>query len=111
MKKNRNPYVYPGPSSVGTVNNSNNNSDTFQYKPPNNTGTILGIIGGVLASVGDAVATIGAIIQLDVDNADDFQSQVDDFTSDQEKEKMQKEIDDLQDKVATLEKLIRNKLS
>ncbi|MQR94511.1 hypothetical protein [Fictibacillus phosphorivorans] len=109
MSKKRNPFVFPYPTSEDLGNN--NNSDTFQYKQPNNTGTILGIIGGVLASVGDAVSTIGAIIQLDIDNADDFQSQVDDFKSDKEKDKMQKEIDDLQGKVASLEKLIRSKLS
>ncbi|RZT23515.1 hypothetical protein [Fictibacillus sp. BK138] len=61
----------------------------------------------MLATVGDAVSTIGAVIQLNTDVSTDYQSQVDDFKSDQEKEKMQQEIDDLQDKVKQLEKLVR----
>jgi hypothetical protein len=77
----------------------------FKYKPPNNTGVILGIIGGALATVGDALATIGSIIQLDIDVEADFQSQLDDFKSDQEKEKMQEEIDTLKGQVKEIEDL------
>ena len=96
------------------ANNSGNNSNfnstlgNFEYKPPNNTGTILGIIGGALATVGDALATIGAIIQLNTDVSVDFQSQVDDFKSDQEQDKLRVEIDDLQEKVNQLEQLIKS---
>lgn len=61
-----------------------------------------------MATVGDALATIGAIIELNTDVSNDFQSQVDDFKSDQEKDKMQEEIDDLKEKVKQLEKLIKS---
>src|SRR4051795_11092966 len=78
----------PTTTSTTTTNTNGNVSNStlgnFEYKPPNNTGIILGIIGGVLTIAGDALATIGAIIQLDIDVNADFQSQVDAFKSDQE---------------------------
>lgn len=80
----------------------------FEYKPPNNTGVILGIIGGTLSAVGDALAVIGAIVQLNIDDANDFQSQVDDFNADLEKDKMQGEIDELKEQVKQLEKIIKS---
>ena len=90
-------------------NDSNSTLGNFEYKPPNNTGIILGIIGGVLTITGDALATIGAIIQLNIDASADFQSQVDAFKSDQEKEKekdkMQEEIDDLKGQVKEINDL------
>ena len=89
-------------------NNSNNSNSTlgnFEYKPPNNTGVILGIIGGALNVVGDALGYIGAIIQLDIDVSADFQSQVDAFKSDQEKDKMREEIDDLKGQVKEIDDL------
>ena len=86
-------------------NNSNSTLGNFEYKPPNNTGIIIGILGAALATVGDAMQTIGAIIQLDIDVSADFQSQVDAFKSDQEKEKMQEEIDDLKGQVKEINDL------
>src|SRR3954447_22452235 len=81
-------------------NNSNSTLGNFAYKPPNNTGVIIGIIGAALSTAGDAMQTIGAIMQLNIDVSADFQSQVDAFKSDQvdafksdqEKDKMQEEI-------------------
>jgi hypothetical protein len=94
------------PTTTNTNGNvSNSTLGNFEYKPPNNTGVILGIIGGALATVGDALATIGAIIQLDIDVNADFQSQVDAFKSDQEKDKMQEEIDDLKGQVKEIDDL------
>lgn len=89
-------------------NNSNSSPANFQYKPPNNAGTIIGIIGGALSAAGDALATIGAIIQLETDVSTDFESQIDGYNSDQEKNQMQAEINDLQEKVKQLEELIKN---
>ena len=80
-------------NSSNNFNNSNSTLGNFEYKPPNNTGTILAIIGGVLTVAGDTLAIIGETIQLNIDASADFQSQVDAFKSDQEKEKMQEEID------------------
>ena len=55
--------------------------------------------------MGDALQTIGAIIQLNIDVPADFQSQVDAFKSDQEKDKMQEEIDDLKGQVKEIDDL------
>lgn len=66
----------------------------FQYKPPNNTGIILAIIGGILTTIGDGLSTIGAIVQLDIDNSIDFQSQLDDFMLAQENEKEKAKMSD-----------------
>ncbi|WP_449536376.1 hypothetical protein [Ferdinandcohnia sp. Marseille-Q9671] len=96
------------PTTVNNDKNSLSALGNFEYKPPNNTGVILGIIGGTLSTVGDALATIGAIIQLNIDVSDDFQSQVDDFKSVQEKDKMREEIDDLKEQVKQLEKIIKS---
>lgn len=90
---------------------SNSTSGNFEYKPPNNTGIIIGIIGGVLTTVGDALATIGAIIQLNIDESDDFQSKLGDFKSEQEKDQMRIEINNLNEKVKQLEQLIKNNQS
>jgi len=119
MNENKRIYITPSVPDTANINgNDSNTSGNFIYKPPNNTGVILGIIGGALATVGDALATIGAIIQLDIDVSADFQSQVDDFKSDQEKDKMReeidnlkgqvKEIDDLKEQVKQLEKIIKS---
>jgi hypothetical protein len=86
-------------------NDSNSTLGNFEYKPPNNTGVIIGIIGAALSTVGDAMQTIGAIIQLDIDVNAEFQSQVDAFKSDQEKDKMQEEIDDLKGQVKEIDDL------
>jgi hypothetical protein len=106
---NKNKRIYSTISALPTVNNNANDSNStlgkFEYKPPNNTGVILGIIAGALTTVADALATIGAIIQLDIDVSADFQSQVSDFKSDQEKDKMQKEIDDLKGQVKEIDDL------
>ncbi|MEK4252996.1 hypothetical protein [Ureibacillus sp. FSL K6-2830] len=59
----------------------------------------MGIIGGALATLGDALATIGAIIQLDIDVNADFQSQIEAFKSEQEKDKMREQIDNLKEQV------------
>ena len=67
-----------------------------------------GVIGGVLATVGDALQADGAIVQLNRDVSADFQSQVDDFKSTQEKDKMREEIDDLKEQVKPLEKIIKS---
>jgi hypothetical protein len=90
---------------------SNTANGNFQYKPPNNTGVVLGIIGGVLTTVGDALATIGAIIQLNIDTSTDLQSQVGDYKSEQDKDEMRKEINNLNDKVRQLEQLIKSNQS
>ncbi|WP_405099356.1 hypothetical protein [Oceanobacillus sp. FSL H7-0719] len=103
-----NRYPIANTASSNKDNISNSNIATFQYNPPNNTGTTLGILGGVLTTVGDALATIGAIIQLNTDNTADFESQVGSFKSDQEMEKMQAEIDNLQEKLKQLEQLIKS---
>ncbi|MCM3664148.1 hypothetical protein M3204_07020 [Mesobacillus subterraneus] len=109
MNNNQRSYIVAdGAKNSGNKSNSNTTLGNFEIKPPNNTGTILGIIGGVLTTVGDALATIGAIIQLNTDVSVDLQSQVDDFKSDQEKDIMREEIDDLQEKVKQLEKLIKS---
>lgn len=100
-----NRYPIANTASSNKDNISNSNIATFQYNPPNNTGTTLGILGGVLTTVGDA---LGAIIQLNTDNTADFESQVGSFKSDQEMEKMQAEIDDLQEKLKQLEQLIKS---
>ncbi len=55
--------------------------------------------------MGDALQTIGAITQLNIDVSADFQSQVDAFKSDQEKDKMQEEIDDLKGQVKEIDDL------
>ena len=110
---NKNKRIYRTTSVLPTrtnnngnnFNNSNSTLGNFEYKPPNNTGVIIGIIGAALATVGDALQTIGAIIQLDIDVSADFQSQVDAFKSDQEKEKMQEEIDDLKGQVKEIDDL------
>ena len=110
---NKNKRIYRTTSVLPTTTNNNgnnfNNSNStlgnFEYKPPNNTGVIIGIIGGALATVGDALGAIGAIIQLNIDVPADFQSQVDAFKSDQEKEKMQEEIDDLKGQVKEIDDL------
>ena len=107
---NDNKRIYRTTSILPTTTNTNgNNSNStlgnFEYKPPNNTGAILGIIGGALNVVGDALGYIGAIIQLDIDVSADFQSQVDAFKSDQEKDKMQEEIDDLKGQVKEIDDL------
>jgi hypothetical protein len=107
MKKNKRLYIAPTLPPTANINGNDSNSNlvNFEYKPPNNTGVILGIIGGALATVGDALATIGAIIQLDIDVSEDFQSQVDDFKSDQHKDKMREEIDDLKEQVKEIDDL------
>ena len=110
---NENQRIYRTTSNLPTTtningNNSNNLYSTlgnFEYKPPNNTGAIISIIGGALATVGDALGYIGAIIQLNMDVSSDFQSQVDAFKSDQEKDKMQEEIDDLKGQVKEIDDL------
>ena len=110
---NKNKRIYRTTSVLPTTtnnngnnfNNSNSSLGNFEYKPPNNTGVIIGIIGGALATVGDALGAIGAIIQLNIDVPADFQSQVDAFKSDQEKEKMQEEIDDLKGQVKEIDDL------
>ena len=106
MNKDKRESIVAAASNSG--DNSNSSLNQFQYKPPNNSGTILGIIGGALSAAGDALATIGAIIQLNIDTSTDFQSQVESHQSDQDKNKMQEEIDDLQEKVKQLEELIKN---
>lgn len=108
MNKNQRNYRTTSILPTTTNNNGNNSNSTlgnFEYKPPNNTGVILGIIGAALSTVGDAMQTIGAIIQLDIDVNADFQSQVDAFKSDQEKDKMQEEIDDLKGQVKEIDDL------
>jgi hypothetical protein len=107
MNKNKRLYIAPSLPPSGSINANDTNSTLvkFEYKQPNNTGVILGIVGGALATVGDALATIGAIIQLDIDVSADFQSQVDDFKSDQEKDKMREEIDDLKEQVKEINDL------
>lgn len=107
MHKNKRIYSTTSvlPTANNNANNSNSTSGNFVYKPPNNTGVILGIIAGTLTTVADALATIGAIIQLDIDVSDDFQSQVNDFKSDQEKDKMRKEIDDLKGQLKEIDDL------
>ena len=107
MKKNKRLYIAPPSPPTANINGNDSNSTlvNFEYKPPNNTGVILGIIGGALATVGDALATIGAIIQLDIDVSADFQSQVDDFKLDQQKDKMREEIDDLKEQVKEIDDL------
>lgn len=109
MNKDQRAFIVPATANQ-YVNHFNTNStlNNFEYKPPNNTGVILGIIGGALTTVADALATIGAIIQLNIDVSDDFQSQVDDFKEDQEKDKMREEIEDLKEKVKQLEQLIKS---
>ncbi|WP_045515633.1 hypothetical protein [Neobacillus niacini] len=108
MNKDQRSNVFAAVAKKNGNNSASNSTlSNFKYKPPNNTGAIIGIIGDVLATVDDALATIGAIIELNTDVSNDFQSQVDDFKSDQEKDKMQEEIDDLKEKVKQLEKLIR----
>ena len=106
---NKNKRIYSTTSVLPTANINGNNSNStlgnFEYKPPNNTGVIIGIIGGALSTVGDALQTIGAIIQLNIDVSADFQSQVDAFKSDQEKDKMQEEIDDLKGQVKEIDDL------
>ena len=107
---NENKRIYRTTSILPTTtningNNSNSTLGNFEYKPPNNTGVIIGIIGGALSTVGDALQTIGAIIQLNIDVSADFQSQVDAFKSDQEKDKMQEEIDDLKGQVKEIDDL------
>jgi hypothetical protein len=106
---NKNKRIYSTTTVLPTVNNNANDSNStlgkFEYKPPNNTGVILGIIAGTLTTVADALATIGAIIQLDIEVSADFQSQVNDFKSDQEKDKMRKEIDDLKGQVKEIDDL------
>lgn len=106
------------PISQDTNNSSSlkaKNLEGFQYIPANNTGTILGIVGGVLTTIGDAIATYGAIIQLEEDTLADLRSQIKDFQdsqeADQEKEKMQEQIDDLKQKIAKLENIIMQKQS
>jgi hypothetical protein len=120
MNKNKRIYSTTSvlPASNSNANDSNSTLSKFQYKPPNNTGVILGIIAGTLTTVADALATIGAIIQLNIDVSADFQSQVNGSKSDQEKDKMQKEIDelkgqvkeidDLKEQVKQLEKIIKS---
>jgi hypothetical protein len=94
------------PTTTNTNGNvSNSTLGNFEYKPPNNTGIILGIIGGALNVVGDALGYIGAIIQLNIDVNADFQSQVNAFKSGQEKDKMQEEIDDLKGQVKEIDDL------
>ncbi|MDR7080722.1 hypothetical protein J2Y03_005820 [Neobacillus niacini] len=109
MKKNKRLYIAPPvpPTANNNGNNSNSNSTfaNFEYKPPNNIGNIIGIFGDVLVTVGDALGTIGAIIQLDIDVSADLQSQVDDFKSNQEKDKMREEIDDLKEQVKEIDDL------
>ena len=110
---NKNKRIYRTTSVLPTTtdnngnnfNNSNATLGNFEYKQPNNTGVIIGIFGAALSTVGDALQTIGAIIQLDIDVPADFQSQVDAFKSDQEKEKMQEEIDDLKGQVKEIDDL------
>ena len=63
---NKNKRIYRTTSVLPTTtnnngNNSNNSNSTlgnFEYKPPNNTGVIIGIIGGALATVGDALGLL-----------------------------------------------------
>ncbi|WP_180271126.1 hypothetical protein [Fredinandcohnia onubensis] len=98
-------------ASQDSGNISNTTQGNFQYKPPNNSGTILAIMGGVLTIAGDALATIGAIIQLNTDTATDFQSQVESYQSDQVKNKMQEDLDSLQEKVKQLEEIINKNQS
>ncbi|USK34978.1 hypothetical protein LIT25_06465 [Bacillus sp. F19] len=107
MNKNKRLYIPPPFPPTANINGNDSNSTlgNFEYKPPNNTGVIIGIIGGALATVGDALSTIGTIIQLNIDVSADFQSQVDDFKSDQEKDKMQEEIDDLKEQVKEIDDL------
>ena len=113
MNENQRNYrvasILPTTTNPTTTNTNGNNSTStfgnFEYKPPNNTGVILGIIGAAVSTVGDALQTIGAIIQLNIDVPADFQSQVDAFKSDQEKAKMQEEIDDLKGQVKEIEDL------
>ena len=108
MDENQRNYRTTSVLPTTTNNNDNNSNSTlgiFEYKPPNNTGVIIGIIGAALSTVGDALQTIGAITQLNIDVSADFQSQVDAFKSDQEKEKMQEEIDDLKGQVKEIDDL------
>lgn len=106
LKKNRQTFVVPHDYSVTSDPNPSNG---FQYQPPDNTGTILGIIGGILTTVGDGLATIGAVIQLNQDVQSDYVSQKDEFIKDQETEKMQEQIEDLTKKIERLEKLLNAK--
>ena len=111
MERDKRATVIAAAASQDSGNISNSIQGNFQYKPPNNSGTILGIMGGVLTIAGDALATIGAIIQLNTDTTADFQSQVESFQSDQEKNKMQEDIDSLQEKVKQLEEIIKKNQS
>ena len=78
----------------------------FEYKLPNNTGNIIGCILVVYwLTVGDALQAYGAIVKLNRDVSADFQSQVDDFKSTQEKDKMREEIDDLKEQVKYIDDL------
>lgn len=109
MKKNKRLYIAPTFPPTANINGNNSKSNStfgnFEYKPPNNTGNIISIIGGALATVGDALGTIGAIIQQDIDVSADFKSQVDNFKSDQEKDKMREEIDNLKEQVKEIDDL------
>lgn len=106
MKENKRLYISPYVPYTPNINRKiPKDSDYFRYKPPNNSGVILGIIGGALAALGDVLATIGAIIQLDIDVNADFQSQIEAFKSEQEKDKMREQIDDLKEQVKEIENL------
>jgi DNA gyrase/topoisomerase IV subunit A len=100
--------------NIQTLYNNGKNSNfiplftNFQYKPPNNTGTNLALIGGVLTTVGDALAIIGTIIQLNTDTAADFQSQVDDYIAEQEQDNLRDEVEELQEKIKQIEELLKN---
>lgn len=72
MKNDKRFYIVPSTVNTNNTNNSDSTSTDFEYKPPNNTGIIIGLIGGVLASVGDALAVIGTLVQLNIDDAADF---------------------------------------
>lgn len=76
--------------------------DTFQ--PVDTTGIVLGILGGIISTFGGALSTLGAIIQLNADLEAEIQSQQE-YQAD--KDKMQKEIVELEDRVKQLEKLIK----
>ncbi|MEH6992789.1 hypothetical protein V7075_08730 [Neobacillus drentensis] len=105
MNKNRIPVVVPGPRliivTITTIQEPFSINHLITQEPK------LAIIGGVITILGDALASIGEVVQLNIDVSADFQSQLGDFKSDKDKEKMQQEIDDLQKKVEKLEKLIR----